>query len=324
MKMTTLKTSQILPFVGISTVTLLTLGAIAPLNTSVNYLLSSYAVELMLVFLLAGLIGFIVRNNTMILTNFVACIVLCSFLKSSHSQAFTYSVPTDDVAIKVAHLVLKDEESIETFGKKIARLDADFLSIQTPIDPTLEKEITKKLSHRLPYWERTICDNDMTMFVFSAYELRNLDTLYNTANNTVSLVGTMFIDSMHQEISFLSTRIPVTDYSHEQAQKQLASLSSYIEKNCQDKPLLTLSGSMLNSWSPEVQAFKSAHRLSDSRMDIGFSQDEHIFYSKDLMCTNFNEIFEGNGVMATYQFKKGDERTAQQFSEAAITPSTTL
>lgn len=324
MKITKLSMSHVPTYLGVLLVAGLTLGVVVPLDTPIHHLLSAYAVQMMFTLLVMGILGFIIRNNTMILTNFLACIVLCSFLKTAHNESFTYSIPTDDVAIKVAHFVLDDEQSIANFERDIQKLNVDFLSIQTPIQPTIEATLTEELKTDLPYWQKVVCNNDITMLVFSAYELRNIDTLCNDNDNTVSLAGTMFIDSMHKEISFLSTRVPIGGEMHVGAKRQLASLSTYINANYQNKPLLTLSGSKLVAWSSEVQAFKTAHRLNDSRMDIGFSDNEHIFYSKDLVCTNFNEVFNGDGIMATYQFRTTNSRTAQRYSEVSDEDDKTL
>ena len=324
MKITKLSMSQVPTYTGVLLVAGLTLGVVAPFDTPIHHFLSAYAVQIMFSFLIVGVLGFILRNNTMILSNFLACIVLCSFLKTAHNEAFTYSIPTDDVAIKVAHFVLENEESITNFERDVQKLDVDLLSIQTPIKPTLETKLTKELQEALPYSQKVVCNNNITMFVFSAYELRNIDTLCNDNDNTLSLAGTIFIDSMHKEISFLSTRVPVGGEMHMGAKKQLASLSTYISANYKNKPFLALSGSKLVTWSSEVQAFKTAHRLNDSRMDIGFSDNEHIFYSKDLVCTNFHEVFDGDGIMATYQFRKINTRTAERYSETVASEEQAL
>lgn len=310
------KKMQLLTLGGFIVVTTLTLGAISPINSPYNFLLSSYAMELMLIFLLIGFVGLFFRNNATIFINFSACIALCSFLKENSSQSFSYTNPTADVQIRVAHLVLDDKESIQKFNNNTNSIEANFLSIQTPIEPTLEKQLTEKLSKKMPYWQKTTCNNNLTLFVFSTYELRNLDTLYCDYDNTVSLVGTMFIDNNHKEISFLSTQVSVENNNNNSAKKHLASLSEYIQKNCKNKPLLTLNGPQLTAWSPEVIAFKEAHQLSDSRVHLNQNaKDEYIFYSKDLMCINFAEILGGDGVIATYQFKEKTITTTQDKSE---------
>ncbi|MBL4648913.1 MAG: hypothetical protein JKY03_04220 [Aureispira sp.] len=294
-------------------VALLTLGVVVPVDMTASHILSSHAVIIMLLFLGAGFIGFALRNNTIIFPSFLACIVLCTFIKESLTHEFAYSIPTDDIEIRVAHLVLDDQESIAAFGQSFAGLETDFLSIQTPIEPTLELQLMDELSKKMPYWNKTICNNNTAIFIFSRYELKNLDTVYSNGNQTVSLVGTMFIDSTHDQISFLSTKVPVGQGTHQETERHLEKLSEYIHTNFQDKPLLTLSGTKLASWTPEVQDFKEAHRFSDSNIDLELiARDEHIFYSKDLLCTGVTEILDGNGILATYQFRR-PKKTAYNY-----------
>jgi len=214
---------------------------------------------------------------------------------------------------------LDDVESIEKLERDFESLEADFLSIQTPIKPTLEKQLVKDLSKRLPYWEKTTCSNDLTMFVFSAYELRDLDTLYDSYNNTVSLVGTMYVDGLGTGLSFLSMNVPVGEEFQAENNNQLARLSTHINNKCKDTPLLTLSGAQLASWSPEIQAFRTAHKMSDSHNSTeASSRNEHIFYSKDLMCTKFAEIFNGDGVVASYKLKKQNVPITQKYPTVSL------
>lgn len=313
MKLKNFIKSQNISLLWLLLVTVLTLGVVVPMDTTVNHFLSSHAITIMLLFLGTGFVGFALRNNAIIFPSFLACIVLCTFIKESLTQEFTYSKSTDDVEVRVAHLVLGDQESISAFSQSFTGLEADFLSIQTPVEPTLELQLTQELSAKMPYWNKTICNNNTAMFVFSSYELKDLDTVYCNDNQTVSLVGTMFIDSTHEQISFLSTKVPVEQGLRQEAEKHLQRLSEYINNNFQDKPLLTLSGTKLASWTPELQEFKTAHRLNDSEIDLELTtRDEHIFYSKDLVCTGFTEILEGNGVLATYQFRK-PKKTAYNY-----------
>lgn len=296
-----------------SLVAILTLGVVAPVDMTASHLLSSHAVTIMLLFLGTGFVGFVLRKNTIIFPSFLACIVLCTFIKESLTQEFTYSKSTDDIEVRVAHLVLDDEESIAAFGQSFTGLETDFLSIQTPIEPTLELQLMKELSKKMPYWNKTICNNNTAMFVFSSYELIDLDTIYNNGNQTVSLVGTMFIDSTHDQISFLSTKVPGGQGMNEETERHLERLSQYITNNFQDKPLLTLSGTKLASWTPEVQDFKKTHRFNDSKIDLELSvRDEHIFYSKNLVCTGVTKILDGNGILATYQFRS-PKKTAYNY-----------
>jgi len=313
MKLKNFIKTQHVSLLWLSLVVMLTLGIVVPVDLTVCHFLAGHAITVMLLFLGTGFIGFFLRNNMIIFPSFLACIVLCAFIKESLTQEFTYSKSTDDIEVRVAHLVLDNEENLAAFGQSFTGLEADFLSIQTPIEPTLELDLIKALIGKMPYWNKTVCNNNTALFVFSSYELKKLDTIYCKKNHRLSLVGTMFIDSTHDQISFLSTKVPVGQGIDQEAARHLERLSEYIHTNFEDKPLLTLSGTKLASWTPEVQDFKEAHRFNDSKMDLELiSRDEHIFYSKDLVCTGFAEILDGNGILATYQFRS-PKKTAYNY-----------
>jgi hypothetical protein len=124
--------SRIFIIIDLIIVAALTVGVILPCDTPISLLLSTYAVGLMSLFLAIGFIAFFIRNNALILINFLACISLCSFLKDCEIQEFASVNITDDTEIRVAHLVLDDAEGIKKLERDFHRLEADFLSIQTP------------------------------------------------------------------------------------------------------------------------------------------------------------------------------------------------
>lgn len=284
----------------------LTVMVVVPTNTIFGHFLSTHATGMMFAFLGVGFVGFVFRNNWLIFSNFLACIVLCSFIKESSTQQLSNGSPIEDVQIRVAHFVLENEQEVERFGDSFSDLNANFVSIQTPVESAVAQKLTKKLSHKMPYSRKTVCNNGIKLLVFSKYELRDFGTLYYQGNNTVSLVGSMFIDSLHKEISFLSTRLPVDKEFRKETEQHLAELSRYIDQNSQNKPLLTLSSMRLTSWSPAVQDLSNTNELNDE-VNVDFSnQEEHIFYSKDLLCIGFDKVLGGNGVIGTYQFSDAE------------------
>ena len=274
-------------------------------------ILVKYALQIMLLFIVFGFFGYFYRANSVILINFLACILLCIFLKQSKYSSSTFLTDDQEVKLRVAHIVLDDQKSISRFGSGWQLLNADFVSIQANIEPSQENQMIKRLTKRLPYWEKTISNDDVSMYVFSAYELRELDTLAFRYKKNYSLVGKLFIDSLYSEISFLSTRIPLVEDERDEIKNHLAHLSDYIKKNC-DGHLLALSASQLSSWAPEVRAFKTLHMLRDSQSNNKIStKREHIFYSKKLICSEYSEIYNGNGIIATYQMINPNLKTAQ-------------
>ncbi|MDC0230574.1 hypothetical protein OAK19_01275 [Aureispira] len=276
-------------------------------------ILSQHAFILMALLLFCGFCGYLFRANSVILINFLACITLCSFLKQSQYNRFIPLTVEEEIKVRVAHVVLDDEQSISRFGRGWQLLNADFVSIQANIQPSQENQMIKRLTKRLPYWKKTMFNDDVSMFVFSAYELRELDTLTSSYNKNFSLVGKVFIDSLHSEISFLSTRMPLVEYKENEIKNHLADLSDYIKNNCDGNHLLALSASQLSSWAPEVRAFKALHMLQDSQSNNKISaKREHIFYSKKLICSEYSEIYNGNGIIATYQLMNPVLRTAHK------------
>ena len=68
----------------------LTLATVVPTDTTLHHYLANHASILLGAFLTIGFLGLVARQNTVILFNFLACIVLCSFLKQ---QTATATVP---------------------------------------------------------------------------------------------------------------------------------------------------------------------------------------------------------------------------------------
>jgi hypothetical protein len=272
---------------------------------------SDLAFELMSLFLLMGFIGFILRNNSLILINFLACISICTYLKN-YPDNICASFSSDNVEITVAHLVLSDSESISDFEKNYTFINADFLSIQTPLLPTLDQKLTAKLSESLPFCCKTLPNKDLNLFVFSAYELINIDRLYSPDENTVSLVGNMIVDSFHKNISFLSTPVsPDIDFE-QNANSQQHTLSSFID-NSKGSPMLTLFSADFLSNPENLSSFKSKYSLNDSQSIKNVASDKHIFYSSDLICTGFSSVLNGKCVIATYKFNHSALITSKKY-----------
>ena len=138
------------------------------------------------------------------------------------------------------------------------------------------------------------------MIVLSKAEIKELDTL--CFDNAISIAGVVHPNGFEDDVAFISTHLP---NSLPHTEEQLSLLSSYIQEHYTDRPFLTLSGSSVETWMPEIKHFKNAHSLYDSRTDIPMtSPDKHIFYSSSLECTSFKSISEDKGILATYKLKQ--------------------
>ena len=67
-----------------------------------------------------------------------------------------FLVDDEQIKVRVAHIVLEDQQSISRFGSGWQLLNADFVSIQTNFQLLKENQITKRLSKRLPFSKKII------------------------------------------------------------------------------------------------------------------------------------------------------------------------
>lgn len=84
MKLSSISSSPLFYLAGVVIVGGLTLGTVLPTDTTVHHYLASHAIWVMVFFLISGFWGLAIRQNTVILVNFLACIAICSFLKQQN------------------------------------------------------------------------------------------------------------------------------------------------------------------------------------------------------------------------------------------------
>lgn len=306
MEINALPKSQLLNILGLVLIAGLTFNCINPVSSiPFSRQLADYAIEFMFVFLFGGALLFLLKQNSLMLASFIACIALNVFLKDAQNQKFSYTNATEDLQLKIAYLALNeiDEEQL----LKLDELKADFLSIQLPNSTDTKAKLIQHLAKSHPYQQAIQQSKNKEVLVFSSYPLDNLDTIY--CNGTASLAGSIYIDSTHDKIRFIGTFIPSFPLdeqdSYETAEEHLTHLSSYLKTTQTTSPLIAVSEIHLKSWAPELTAFKESNTLNDSRMDLDFSNlEKHIFYSEKLVCTGFESISFGKGVVGTYQFRK--------------------
>ncbi|MCP4437647.1 MAG: hypothetical protein GY810_01770 [Aureispira sp.] len=313
METNALPKSQLLNILCLVLIAGLTLNSISPITSiPLSRQLADYAVELMFIFLLGGALMFLLKQNFIMAVSFIGCIALNIFLKDAQNQTFSYTTATQDLELTVAYLALEevDEDKLE----KLANLNTNFLSIEVPTSAEYRAKLIQYLAQSHPYQQAIQQDEGKEVLIFSSYRLEDLDTIY--CNGVPSLAGAIYIDSLHEQIRFLGTYIPQTPLdaqdSYETAEEHLTHLSSYLKTTATTQPLITVSEIHLKSWAPELKAFKDSNTLHDSRMDLEFSNlEKHIFYSEELVCTSFESISFGEGVVGTYQFRKSTSSTKE-------------
>ena len=104
-------------------------------------------------------------------------------------------------------------------------------------------------------------------------------------------------------VPFISTNIPVADYELPEAQQHWIQLSQYMTHRYETDPTMTSRNVHLTAWQPAVQALRSAKILSiKSEHRPKLNQGEHLFYAENLICRQVENLLEGYGAVATYEF----------------------
>lgn len=296
------KNTTIQEKVLIATITVLTLFTINPMEWQSFRSLSVNSVLITTILMGIGFLALVLRKDKTILVSFTACILLCSHLKSSQKSTFSYCSPTQEsTQLRVATFTLNEATEITAFGSQIQEVEADLIAVQVPVQAVDGQWLKKQMHQTFPYYQKTVCGDSLAMIVLSKAVIKELDTL--CFDDAISIAGIIQPIGFAKEVAFISTHLS-DKLPHTEA--QLGRLSNYIQEHyAEGKPFLTLNGTTLNAWLPEIKDFKNVHSLYDSRTDIDFSTpDKHIFYSSSLECTSFKSVFDGIGVVATYQLKK--------------------
>lgn len=266
----------------------------------------------MLLFLTGGIVALYFRRSNLVIVQFLACIALCEFLHKAQADTFAYAQPSHTSRINVAHLLLNDNRSRQAFESEISLLDANLVSIQTNGDSAYLAHLQTRLATRYRH-QHLLKNNKSHTLVVSSYPIRYLDTVLTGAEPT--LAGKIWIDSLYGELNFICTQLH-EDETRTEPQAQLADLSHYLQSNFNHQPLLTLSCTHLASWTPEMRSFRHQHTLNDSRFDWNWQNSPtHIFYSRELECTGFQTILNGNGVLGSYQFRNTSHHRTHGFTQ---------
>ncbi|MFK7796479.1 MAG: hypothetical protein AB8E82_03420 [Aureispira sp.] len=303
--------------VGVLVVGGLTLGTIIPANLWFNEYLASHALLVMLFFLISGFMGLIWRKNTVILFNFMACIAVCSFLKEQgiSTTAEVWHRPTQPT-VRVANLNLRESDDLMVLQQRLADSRVDFLSLN--IAPTIEfpTQTLELLKKRLPYYKIINTKEENRTLVFSNYKIEALDTFHYTGNKSISIVGTLAMQE-NQMVPFISTNIPVKDYELPEAQQHWTNLSQYMTRqHSQVSTASSYNNVHLTAWEPAIQALCSAKNVSDqSEYSPMFLQPEYLFYAENLICKQVEDLLEGHGAVATYEFVETSFSRKPNFSE---------
>jgi endonuclease/exonuclease/phosphatase (EEP) superfamily protein YafD len=276
-----------------------------------------FSVQLMLGYLVLGLLFLIIGKKRLLFTSFICCGILCLFLKQSSNTNLIFPKVTENDKITIAHF----NTSAATTGYKslidaVITSDADIVSFQE-VTPDWDQYLNENLSERYPYNASNVRIDPYGMEIFSKLPIQSYDTFhFEEIPHQVVNVNI----SETEQINIISAHVlpPVGKRLNDRAKKHLSTIANKVSS--MNTPSIVLGDFNLVYWSNEIVNFRQAAQLENSRRDI--SQNllnvpyDHIFFSNKLECTSFGDISDtiSNhlGIKGTYQIKSilADQKAA--------------
>jgi endonuclease/exonuclease/phosphatase (EEP) superfamily protein YafD len=266
-----------------------------------------FAVHGMVGLLVLSLMFFALGRYNLMLVGMACVGALCIFLKGESNNHLV--LPENNTAPKmsIAHFNLSYvSENYNEFIERLQKIDADIISLQelTPDwDAFLKQGLEKKYTNIL----KNVRIDPFGKALFSKKDFLKKDTL--NASGNANLKAMLKIGA--KKINLISTYIlpPLNSTSRDKAISELDNLSLNVHSSIH--PTIIIGDLNMVYWSNEIRAFRKNAELENTRRGftpLGFKIPyDHMFYSKDLECSRFEEIEDADsnhlGILATFQFK---------------------
>lgn len=295
---------------NIIVVLLLAIAAVPIFSIKVPILQRSidFSVQLMLGYLVLGLIFLILGKRRLLFTSFVCCGVLCLFLKQSSNDHLILPESTQEDKMTIAHFNTSSATSgYASMLDAVLQSQADIVSFQE-VTPDWDLYLSKNLAELYPYNARNVRIDPYGMEIFSKMPIQSYDT-FHFEEIPHQIVNVKISDD--EQVNVISAHVlpPVGERLNERAKLHLGKIATKITSI--PAPSIVLGDFNLVYWSSEIVNFRESANLDNSRRDI--SQNllnvpyDHIFFSNKLECTSFTEIKDSTsshlGIVGTYQVK---------------------
>ena len=285
-----------------------------------------YANQIMLGYLLMGLLFLALRQKELMTLSFACCVALCLYLKLAvdiDREGFKkwrsgdqIQVESKPAAFTVAHFNLAAGTSEKHILEGIRLANADLVSIQE-IRPDILQRLKDSLQSDYLH-QYTFMDIRMLgMGIFAKKELQINDPIYH--DGLASPCGWIQVGTADERLHFVSTNtLPaLTDNSFQELRKHLTTLALHLDTL--NMPVIALGDFNAAPWSNIIREFELETQMKDSR--DGFMSSftagstsffgaplNHIFYSDELRCKGFETVRSPtsafSAIKGLYEFKK--------------------
>ncbi len=309
-------------YVQFGLISLILLGAFICVFTP-NYFLfkmgARFAAQIMLGYLLLGFVFMVFRQHKLMFTSFACCAGLCLFLKYASDGQLSLPLKTDEQTLDVAHFnVSASTIDFQHTLDEILAVGADVISLQE-VTPDWDAELKAALQEKYPYSKTIVRLDPFGLAIYSQFPLISSDTFM--FEDIPNIVGRVQLKD--KEICIITSHALPVFYTndYEKQRNHLMAIAKYT--NATNCPVITIGDYNAVPWSYEIQDFKAAAKLNDSRRGFmpasngSFSlfqiPSDHIFYSNQLECIKFQEINSPSsghfGIKGSYQFSNKPKPT---------------
>lgn len=266
--------------------------------------ISGYTVHIMIWILVLGISFLMFGNKNLMYSHFIGCMVLCVFLKNASNSDFSFAKPKEEEVFSVVHIDLStlNPTEYDSIFSKLLISDPDIISFQ---ELTLFWEPILRQTFGNNYSFNNIQSriDPYAMALFSKLPMGNHKALMY---DKIPSINSSFYFQQTNKISIISTYI--ADYGIENGTKDhLMAIADSLKSI--DGPVIHLGNFNSVYWTSDIRNYRTKSSMKNSRRDISTSMWEvpvdHIFYSKELECTGFSELFDSQqnwiGIQGQYQ-----------------------
>jgi len=264
--------------------------------------------HIMLSFLLIGMAFFILDQRHLMISSLFACGLLCVFLKDASHQALFYSRLNQADEFRVMHInAASAERQYEEVLDLIKINNPDIIAIQE-CTPDWFYFFNKTIEN-YPYSHQIELPMSFGSILYSKYILHPIDTIY--INQIPNLVSEIALRE-NQKLTIFNTYLHTPQIKNDSlgVKNNLALFSRAINA-APESVILHIGDFNLTYWSGSILDYRLETRLQNSRKGIDLSKMyvpyDHIFYSEQLECTNFQDLELDNGqhvgILGDYYFK---------------------
>ncbi len=277
--------------------------------------LSAHGIQIMLVFVLVGLVFLLLKVPRLTLVSFFCVAILSLFFKSS-TNATIYR-PTRNFSPTFQLAYIKTSELDDTYAEYIKSdlVSKNDIILVQEYTPLWKQLLDSLLAEEYPYKSELLRIDDFGQAIYSKNPIELTDTI--GVDGIPSLMSEIKISDefIYSVVGFYSFP-PVHSRAFNELHDRLEELAEYLER-LPNRNQVVIGAFNLVPWSEELTSFKQRLHMTESRINSSanvisrtstlFKQPvDHIFISQPLDCLNFgplNGIDENEGLYGRYQFK---------------------